>query len=272
MSVMALFTYPELNPVAVSIGPLFGYGPLQVRWYGLMYLVGFVLGWLGARSRARRPGSLVQPQHVDDIVFYVAIGAIVGGRVGYMLVYGLSQFVGDPLSIFRVWEGGMSFHGGLVGVLVAMWLYGRAIEQRFFVIMDFVAPWTPIGLFAGRIGNFINGELWGKPTSPDAPWGVIVEGQARHATQLYEAFLEGVVLFVVLWLYTTKPRQTMATSGLFLLIYGAGRFVVEFVREPDQQMGYLALGWVTMGQVLSAPMIIAGAILLVLAYRRRAEG
>jgi phosphatidylglycerol:prolipoprotein diacylglycerol transferase len=166
----------------------------------------------------------------------------------------------------------MSFHGGFIGVLTAMWLYARHIKQPFLVLMDFVAPWTAFGLCAGRIGNFINGELWGKPTSPDAPWAVIVDGQARHPTQLYEAFLEGVVLFLVLWLYGQKPRPAMATSALFLIVYGVGRFIIEFVRVPDQQIGYLALGWVTMGQVLSAPMIIAGVLLLVLAYRRAGDG
>jgi phosphatidylglycerol:prolipoprotein diacylglycerol transferase len=233
-----------------------------------MYLAGFVLGWLGARASARRPGSRIRPEHVDDIVFYVAIGTIVGGRVGYMLIYGLSQLLADPLSIIRVWEGGMSFHGGFVGVLIAMWLYGRAIKQPFFAVMDFVAPWTAFGLGAGRLGNFINGELWGKPTSPDAWWAVIVDGEARHASQLYEFFLEGVVLFVVLWLYSRKPRPVMATSALFLIVYGVGRFIIEFVRVPDAQIGYLALGWVTMGQVLSAPMILAGLLLFWLAHRR----
>ena len=247
---------------------MFGYGPLEVRWYGLMYLIGFVAGWLGARSRAKRPWSRIKPEHVDDLVFYVALGAIIGGRIGYMLVYGLSELLADPLSFIKVWQGGMSFHGGLVGVLLALWLCGRAIQQPFFVVTDFAAPWVPIGLMLGRIGNFINGELWGKPTSADAPWAVIVDGVARHASQLYEALLEGVVLFLVLWLYTKKPRPVMATSGLFLIIYGVSRFVVEFVREPDQQMGYVALGWVTMGQALSAPMVIVGVILLMLARRR----
>ena len=266
-----MFTYPEFDPVAVSIGPLFGYGPLEVRWYGIMFLVGFVGGWLGARARAKKPWSRIKPEQVDDIVFYVALGTILGGRVGYMLVYGLSELLADPLSLFKVWQGGMSFHGGFVGVLVAMWFYGRHIKQPFFAVTDFIAPWTTIGLFAVRVANFINGELWGKPTSPDAPWAVIVDGQARHASQLYEAFLEGIVLFLVLWLYSRKPRPVMATSALFLIVYGAGRFLVEFVRVPDQQIGYLALGWVTMGQVLTAPMIIAGAILFVLAHRRRTE-
>jgi phosphatidylglycerol:prolipoprotein diacylglycerol transferase len=259
----SLFTYPDFDPVAFAIGPL------QVRWYGLMYLVGFTLGWLGARSRARRPDSRIRPEHVDDIVFYIALGAILGGRIGYMLIYGWSELIADPLSVFRVWEGGMSFHGGLVGVLIAMWLYGRHIREPFFVVTDFIAPWVPAGLFAGRIGNFINGELWGKPTSPDAPWAVLVDGEARHASMLYEAVLEGIVLFVVLWAYTRRPRPVMAASGMFLLVYGVGRFVVEFVRVPDPQLGYLAFGWVTMGQVLSTPMIVAGVVLLVLAYRRR---
>jgi len=261
-----LFTYPHFNPVAFEIGPV------AVRWYGIMYLVGFVLGWLGARTHAKQPWSRIKPENVDDIVFYVALGAIIGGRVGYMLIYGLSELVADPLSIVKVWQGGMSFHGGFIGVLTAMWLYARHIKQPFLVLMDFVAPWTAFGLCAGRIGNFINGELWGKPTSPDAPWAVIVDGQARHPTQLYEAFLEGVVLFLVLWLYSRKPRPAMATSALFLIVYGVGRFIIEFVRVPDQQIGYLALGWVTMGQVLSAPMIIAGVLLLVLAYRRAGDG
>jgi phosphatidylglycerol:prolipoprotein diacylglycerol transferase len=236
-----------------------------------MYLVGFVGGWLGGRAWARKnPLQPIRPAHVDDIVFYCAVGAIVGGRLGYMLVYGLSELVADPLSLVKVWQGGMSFHGGLLGVLVAMWLFGRAIKAPFFVVTDFLAPWTAIGLGAGRLGNFINGELWGKPTSPDAPWAVIVDGQARHATQLYELCLEGIVLFVILRLYIEKPRPVMATSGLFLVIYGLSRVAIEFLRVPDAQIGYLALGWVTMGQVLSAPMAIAGVTLLVLAYRRRA--
>jgi phosphatidylglycerol---prolipoprotein diacylglyceryl transferase len=250
---------------------LFGYGPLEVRWYGIMFLVGFVGGWLGARARAKQPWSRIKPEQVDDIVFYVALGTILGGRVGYMFVYGVSELLADPLSLFKVWQGGMSFHGGFVGVLIAMWLYGRHIKQPFFVVTDFIAPWTTIGLFAVRVANFINGELWGKPTSSDAPWAVIVDGQARHASQLYEAFLEGIVLFLVLWLYSRKPRPVMATSALFLIVYGVGRFLVEFVRVPDQQIGYLALGWVTMGQVLTAPMIIVGVILFVLAHRRRTE-
>ena len=265
-----LFTYPEFDPVALSIGPLFGYGPLEVRWYGLMYLVGFVGGWLGARARAKQPWSRIKPEQVDDIVFYVALGAIVGGRVGYMLIYGLSELLADPLELVQ----------GVAGRHVVprrlrrrarrdVALRPRTSSSRSSSSRISSRRGRRSGLFAGRVGNFINGELWGKPTSPDAPWAVIVDGQARHASQLYEAFLEGVVLFLVLWLYSRKPRPVMATSALFLIVYGVGRFLVEFVRVPDQQIGYLALGWVTMGQVLSAPMIIVGVILFVLAHRRR---
>jgi phosphatidylglycerol:prolipoprotein diacylglycerol transferase len=268
-SVAPLFTYPDFDPVAFSIGPL------AVRWYGVMYLGAFLLTWLGLRSRAKLPWSKVGPAQVDDVVFYGALGAIVGGRIGYMLIYGLGELVADPLSLFTVWKGGMSFHGGLTGVLVAMALYGRRARIKFFDITDAISPWASGGIFLGRVGNFINGELWGKPTSPDAPWAVIVNGQARHASQLYEAFLEGLLLCIVLWLYTRRPRPTMGASGLFLTLYGAFRIVLEFVRVPDQQMGsggYLALGWVTTGMLLSVPMVIAGVALLVLAYRKGADG
>ncbi len=261
-----MFHYPDFNPVAFSIGKL------AVRWYGITYLVAFLVCWLGLRARANVPWSKVRPLNVDDVVFYGALGAIVGGRVGYMLVYAHQELFSDPLSLFTVWKGGMSFHGGLSGVLIAMWLYGRSMGLKFFEITDAIAPWCAGGIFFVRVGNFINGELWGKTTSPDAPWAVIVNGEARHASQLYEAFLEGLVLCTVLWLYTKKPRPLMACSGLFLLLYGAFRILVEFVRVPDEQMGYLALGWMTTGMLLSIPMVIAGATLLVLAQLRSSEG
>jgi len=261
-----VFHYPDFNPVAFSIGKL------AVRWYGITYLVAFLVCWLGLRARANVPWSKVRPLNVDDVVFYGALGAIVGGRVGYMLVYAHQELFSDPLSLFTVWKGGMSFHGGLSGVLIAMWLYGRSMGLKFFEITDAIAPWCAGGIFFVRVGNFINGELWGKTTSPDAPWAVIVNGEARHASQLYEAFLEGLVLCTVLWLYTKKPRPLMACSGLFLLLYGAFRILVEFVRVPDEQMGYLALGWMTTGMLLSIPMVIAGATLLVLAQLRSSEG
>jgi phosphatidylglycerol:prolipoprotein diacylglycerol transferase len=266
-----LFTYPNFNPIAFSIGPIAGLGPLAVRWYGIMYLAAFLLTWLGLRSRAKLPWSKVGPAQVDDVVFYGALGAIVGGRVGYMLVYGLSELIADPLSIVTVWKGGMSFHGGLSGVLIAMAIYARSTGMKFFDITDAISPWASGGIFFGRIGNFINGELWGKPTSPDAPWAVIVDGEAVHASQLYEAFLEGLVLCTVLWLYTKKPRPTAAASGLFLMLYGVFRILVEFVRVPDKQLGYIALGWLTTGMLLSLPMVIAGAILFALAQRKSVD-
>ena len=264
-----MFTYPEIDPIA------FGFGPVQVRWYGLMYLGGFFLGWLGARSRAKRPTSPMSPALVDDLVFYVAVGVIAGGRVGYMLFYSFGELIANPLSLLRVWEGGMSFHGGLIGVLIAMGLFARKIDQPYFAVTDFIATWVTPGLGLGRIGNFINGELWGAETSPDAFWAVIVDGVPRHATQLYEAALEGLLLFAILWGFSLKARPIRAVSGLFLIFYGIFRVTIEFVRLPDVHLneaagGYLAFGWLTMGQVLSLPMIIAGAVLFWLAYRDNA--
>jgi phosphatidylglycerol:prolipoprotein diacylglycerol transferase len=236
-----------------------------------MYLFGIGFGWLGAIARSKRSDSPVMRSQVDDLIFYAALGVFIGGRLGYMLFYylpidGVGSLLRDPLVVFKVWEGGMSFHGGLLGVLLAMALFGRRIGQPFFAVTDFIAPLVPIGLGLVRIGNFINSELWGAPTH--VPWAVIVNGVPRHPSQLYEAFLEGLVMFVVLWLYSAKPRPRMAVSGLFLLLYGVFRMAVEFVRLPDKGLGYLAFGWVTMGQVLSAPMIVFGVLLLVLAYRR----
>ena len=256
-----MLEYPGFDPIAFSIGPV------RVHWYGIMYLVGFAAGWGLGRLRAKRPGSTWQPNDVDDLIFYAMIGVILGGRIGYVLFYGMSYWAKDPLYPLKIWEGGMSFHGGLLGVMIAIawfgWRRGRSIGDVF----DFLAPLGGIGLFAGRVGNFINNELWGKPT--DVPWGFLVEGQVRHATQLYEAALEGLLLFAVLWWFTSRPRPRLATSGLFLLLYGVFRIFVEFWRVPDAHLDYLAAGWVTMGQVLSLPMALAGLVLLVLAYRRR---
>ena len=258
-----MLNYPEIDPIIFSLGPL------KIRWYGLMYVVGFLLGWWLARRRCGRPDSPVTATQVDDLVFYVMLGVILGGRIGYVFVYGWDQFVADPLYLVRITEGGMSFHGGLAGVLLAMWLYGRKLGRTMWQMTDFVAPFVPLGLGFGRIGNFINGELWGKPT--DVPWAFVVNGQALHPSQLYEAILEGFVLFAILWFYSSKPRPYMAVSGLFLLLYGMFRFFIEFYRVPDAHLNYLALGWVTMGQILSAPMIAIGAFMLVLAYRRSGE-
>ena len=254
-----MFVFPEIDPVIFSIWKL------KVRWYGLMYVIGFLLAWWLARRRCHREDTPVGPNQVDDLIFYAMLGVIVGGRVGYCVVYGWSDFISDPLYLFKITEGGMSFHGGLAGVLIAMWLYGRSLGKTMWQITDFVAPLVPLGLGFGRIGNFINGELWGKET--DVPWGFLYDGLVRHPTQLYEAALEGFVLFAILWWYSAKPRPYMAVSAMFLLWYGVFRFYVEFYRVPDAHLEYLALGWVTMGQILSAPMIIAGIVMLVMAYR-----
>jgi phosphatidylglycerol:prolipoprotein diacylglycerol transferase len=255
-----MFVYPHPDPIAFSLGPL------HVRWYGLMYLVGFAAAWWLARRRAARPGSTWTPLEIDDLIFYCALGVIVGGRVGWMLFYGTERILEDPMSVVRVWEGGMSFHGGLIGVLVALALFASRRGKRIADVFDFAAPLPAIGFGAGRIGNFINGELWGKPT--DVPWAVVVNGVPVHASQLYEALLEGLVLFVILWWFTSKPRPRLAPSGLFLLGYGVFRFGVELVRVPDANRGYLLLDWMTMGQILSLPMIVIGLWLLAVAYRR----
>ncbi len=258
-----MLLYPDIDPVALHIGPL------AVHWYGLMYLVGFGAGWWLGRVRAKCPGSGWKPEQIDDLLFYVALGIVLGGRLGYILFYGFSDYLADPLNVLKVWKGGMSFHGGLLGVLVAMGLYGRLHGRTFFQVTDFIAPLVPPGLLAGRIGNFINGELWGKVT--DVPWAMVYPPKGPeplHPTQLYEALLEGAALFVILWIYSRKPRPTMAVSGMFLLWYGVFRFGVEFFRVPDAHLGYLAFGWVTMGQVLTLPMILLGIAFVWWAYRR----
>jgi len=253
-----MFIFPEIDPVIFSLGPL------KIRWYGLMYVLGFLFTWWLSKRRSRRADTPVTSEQVDDLVFYGMLGVILGGRVGYCIVYGWDQFISDPLYLFKITEGGMSFHGGLAGVLIAMWLYGRKLGNTLWQMSDFVAPFVPLGLGFGRIGNFINGELWGKST--DVPWGVLYRGEVLHPSQLYEALLEGLVLFLVLWFYSAKQRPYMAVSGMFLMLYGIFRFCIEFYRVPDAEPGYIALGWVTMGQVLSAPMIVIGGIMLVMAY------
>lgn len=261
-----MLTYPRIDPVAIEIGPV------AIHWYGLMYLVGFVGGWWLLRRRARRHGDWA-PEQVDDLLWYLALGVLLGGRVGYVLFYSPGAWLADPLLVFRVWEGGMSFHGGLIGVIVAGFWFARRYTKHPFDVLDFVAPATGIGLGAGRLGNFINAELWGRPT--DLPWGMVFPGagpQPRHPSQLYEFALEGVLLFVILWWFSARTRPRMAVSGLFLVLYGTFRFAVEFVREPDPFLGTVAFGWMTMGQVLSLPMIVLGAILLFLAYSRSGTG
>ena len=261
-----MLQHPQIDPVAIAIGPL------KIHWYGLTYLVGFAAGWWLGRLRSRKPWSPVNEEQVGDLLFYLALGVILGGRFGYVIFYNFDAFVADPLWLLRVWEGGMSFHGGLLGVMLGMWWYSRKIVAGFWRMTDFVAPLVPVGLGTGRIGNFVNGELWGKPT--DVPWGMVFpqapDALARHPSQLYQFALEGVLLFIILWWFSAKPRPRMAVSGLFLICYSVFRFAVELVREPDAQLGYLAFNWLTMGQVLSLPMVIAGLILMTIAYRRNA--
>lgn len=254
-------TYPNIDPA-------FSLGPVTIHWYGVMYLLAFLVGWLLGNQRAKRPQSGWTSDDVTDLIIFAAVGAILGGRVGYVLFYGLSSFLADPLSIFRLSDGGMSFHGGLLGVLAAILLFGRRKGRNFWDVTDFIAPLVPLGLFFGRMGNFINGELWGAPTS--LPWGMVFPTggpEPRHPSMLYEALLEGIVLFVLLWVYSGKPRPRMAVSGWFLIGYGTFRTLIEFVREPDAHLGYLAFGWVTMGMVLTFPMVIFGVWLVRAAHR-----
>ena len=255
-----MLVYPGFDPVALELGPL------KIRWYGITYLVAFGAAWWLARRRAALPGSRWTPLDVDDFLFFAMLGVILGGRIGYAVFYGSSLWAADPLYPIRIWEGGMSFHGGLIGVLVALAVFavrrGRAIADVF----DFAAALPGLGICAVRIGNFINGELWGKPG--DAPWAMLVDGVVRHPTQLYEAVLEGLLVAVVTWWFTSKPRPQLAPSGVFLITYACGRILVEFWRLPDVQIGYLYGGWLTMGHVLTAPMLLGGIALLVLAYRR----
>jgi phosphatidylglycerol---prolipoprotein diacylglyceryl transferase len=259
-----MLVHPQFDPIALQLGPV------SVRWYGLMYLVGFVGGLLLGRLRARtRPDLGWTKRDLDDLLFYCVLGVVLGGRLGYVFFYKWSEYMHDPLRILYVWEGGMSFHGGFLGVILAMWWFARRTHRKWFDVTDFLAPLAPVGLAAGRVGNFINAELWGRPT--EVPWGMIfrnVDELPRHPSQLYEAALEGVLLFVILWVFSRKPRPTGAVSGLFLLGYGVLRFFVEFTREPDSFLGLLAMGW-SMGQWLCVPMILGGIIMLVWAYRSR---
>lgn len=259
-----MLVHPQFDPIAIHLGP-FG-----IHWYGLMYLVGFLGGlWLGKWRIRHSTAPLLTEQQLDDLLFYIALGVILGGRLGYVLFYQPSYFLAHPLAVPALWQGGMSFHGGFLGVLTGVWFFTRKYGTRWLPLMDFVAPLVPIGLGAGRMGNFINGELWGKPT--DLPWGMVfpqVDNLPRHPSQLYEFGLEGVVLFTLLWLYSSKPRPAGAVSALFLIGYGMSRFLVEFAREPDSFLGKLALG-LSMGQWLSLPMILVGIWMLWWSHHRK---
>lgn len=261
-----MLTYPQISPIAVQIGSI------KIHWYGLMYVAGIILGWILLLHRAKHSQGKWNSTLVGDLTFYFTLGMLVGGRVGYMIFYDLPQLISHPFSLLKVWQGGMSFHGGLLGVVVAMWLFGRRFHKHFGDISDFLVPVVPIGLAAGRIGNFINGELWGKVT--DMPWAMIFPYAGpypRHPSQLYEFILEGVVLFIILWIYSAKPRPRLAVSGLFAVCYGSFRIVIEFFRQPDAQYGYLAWGWLTMGQLLSFPLVLVGVILLWFAHHNSSK-
>ena len=261
-----MLMHPQIDPIAFSIGPL------AVRWYGLMWLLGFTLFFVLGRYRARRdPWRGVSYAVIDDFMFWGVIGAVLGGRIGYVLFYKPSYYFAHPAELFSVWQGGMSFHGGLFGVMLAAWWICRKHRLGFLPVMDFIAPLVPLGLAAGRLGNFINGELWGRPS--DAPWAMVFRGAGpmpRHPSQLYQFLLEGLLLFALLWIWSARPRPTAAVSGMFLVGYGVFRFIAEYFREPDDFLGVLALG-MSMGQWLSLPMVLLGAGMLVWAYSRRRE-
>jgi len=258
-----MLIHPQIDPVALAIGPL------AVRWYGLMYLVGFATAFVLARGRIKRGmGGKISYAVFDDLFFFSVLGVVLGGRLGYVLFYKPAYYFSHPLEILAVWQGGMSFHGGFLGVILAMVFIARKHGIRWLAVTDFIAPLVPPALGAGRIGNFINGELWGRTT--DVPWGMVFRGAGtlpRHPSQLYEFALEGALLFVVLWLYSGRARPTGAVSAMFLIGYGALRFAAEYFREPDDFLGLLALGF-SMGQWLSLPMILAGIAMLAWAGRK----
>ena len=260
-----MIPYPEINPVAIAVGPL------QVHWYGIAYLASFILVWRLGVVRTRQSWSPVTKQQIEDLVFYCAMGVILGGRFGYVFFYQFERFLSEPLWLFKIWEGGMSFHGGFLGVLFAAMWFARKNGIRFFHLTDFIAPVVPVGLFLGRLGNFIGQELWGRPT--DGWWGMVFPADElqipRHPSQLYEAALEGIVLFAILWWVSRKERPVGVISGMFLVGYGFFRFLVEFAREPDAHLAAdLLFDWMTRGQLLCMPMMMAGTTITILSIKR----
>ncbi len=258
--------FPNIDPVIFQI-----YGSIGLNWYGLMYLAGFAGAWYLGTQRSKLPNSPFTADQVSDFLFYAFLGVILGGRIGYVLFYHFDFFIADPMYLFKIYEGGMSFHGGFIGVLLAGWYFSRKTGKSYTTISDYFTPMGPLGLLTGRIGNFINGELWGKPADVDSvPWAMIFPGDPsqlyRHPSQLYEALLEGLVLFLVLYFYSKKPRPTMSVSGLFLLGYGTFRFIAEHFREPDDHLRKMA-EIISMGQLLSVPMILVGLGLMIWGYK-----
>jgi phosphatidylglycerol---prolipoprotein diacylglyceryl transferase len=265
-----MLTYQTIDPVALDLGLV------QVRWYGMMYLLGFLGAWFYGVSRTKDDWRSWHKDQVGDLIFYAALGVILGGRLGYIFFYDFTHYLDQPLDMLKIWQGGMSFHGGLLGVITAVWVYAHKIQKSLLEVTDFIAPFVPIGLFFGRIGNYINSELWGRVAPEDSPWAMLVYDHnlqalvPKYPTQLLEALLEGLVLGLLLWWYSRQPRDRGAVSGLFLLGYGAFRFLVEFWRMPDAQLGYLAWDWLTMGQVLCMPMIAGGLYLMFVWSKRHA--
>lgn len=275
--------FPDIDPIIFSVGPL------ALRWYGLMYLVGFVFAMWLANLRADKPDSGWKRSEVETLLYAGFVGVFLGGRIGYVLFYNFPLFMDNPLYLLKVWDGGMSFHGGLVGVIIAMWWFAHRTKRNFLQVSDFVAPLIPFGLGMGRIGNFINGELWGRVTL-DTPWAILFPTSysedvklaaadpsllpvleqygvlPRHPSQLYEMLLEGIVLFIILNIFVRKSRPMGSVSGLFLIGYGLFRIIVEFFRQPDSQLGLFS--GISMGQILSVPMIIIGVLMMIWAFKR----
>lgn len=251
-----MLIFPNFDPIAFSIGPI------QIHWYGLMYLLGFLMAWGIATWRTQHYELGWTSEEISDLIFYAAVGVVVGGRVGYLIFYNTSHFLHHPFILFKLWEGGMSFHGGLIGVLLALGYFAYKKHMTFWRVADFTAPLVPLGIAAGRMGNFINGELWGRPTQ--MPWGMVfpeIDQTPRHPSQLYEFSLEGILLFFVIWWYARKKRPEGCVAAIFLVGYAVARIIAECFREPDVQRGFLAFGWLTEGQLLSIPMLIFGLIL-----------
>lgn len=262
-----MLIHPQFDPVALSLGPI------AVRWYGLMYLVGFACFWLLGRRRTAEPWRRITAEDLENMLFYGVFGVILGGRLGYCLFYQPEYYLTHPTALFAVWEGGMSAHGGIIGVIIVMILFARMKKMPFLTVSDFVVPLVPLGLMFGRIGNFINGELWGRPASPDLPWAMIFpqagDGIPRHPSQLYESFGEGLLLFLLLWFISRKPRPAGLVSGVFCFGYGAARFIVEYFREPDAFLGLQALD-LSRGQWLSLPLIVLGLAVILMTIGKKA--
>lgn len=260
-----MITYPDINPVALDLGVA------KVHWYGLMYLFGFLAAWWIGNYRAKQENSGWNKEQVSDVIFYGAMGVILGGRIGYILFYNFDKFIDNPVIILRIWEGGMSFHGGLIGVIAGLYLFARKSGKTYFEVNDFIAPMVPLGLGFGRLGNFINKELWGRPAETVIPWAMDYGDHiARHPSSLYQALSEGLILFLILFYYTKKSRPVMAVSALFMICYGTFRFITEFYRTPDDHLGFVMFDWMTKGQQLSIPMVIVGLAVFIYAYNKQA--